>query len=90
MKVKKVTGYGYVGFWDDGRLGWFLPRHLSGYVDQREPIQTWPEWSNEGEPVQLCRITLEPLPMKRQKFVPFEDRGVYEQRRAIRLGLVNQ
>jgi hypothetical protein len=27
----KAVGYGYVGEWDDGTLGWCLPKHLAGW-----------------------------------------------------------
>jgi hypothetical protein len=56
----KVVGYGYVGEWCDGTLGWFLPRHMSGGNRKRpEPPQAHPNWSNVGEPSYLCKITIE-------------------------------
>lgn len=58
MRNKSKTrsvGYGWVGRWDDGTLGWFLPNHLTGYrndgPNDNEHLK--------GETVFKCRITIE-------------------------------
>lgn len=59
MKEKSV-GYGFVGKWEDGQLGWFLPNHLTA-TGRRLPdiAAAHPNWSNIGERSYLCKITVE-------------------------------
>jgi len=71
----KTVGYGYVGEWSDGTLGWCLPNHISGTSreEETEPCASHPEWSNIGEPSYLCKITIERVPgvrMRRIKAAP--------------------
>ena len=50
----KSTGYGYVGKWRDGTLGWFMPKHLDGYGNMKPNPEDW----NIGETGYLCKITI--------------------------------
>lgn len=57
----KTVGFGYVGRFNSGDLGWFLPNHLVGSINN-EPINdgVTAYFSNEdGESFVLCRITVE-------------------------------
>lgn len=60
---KKSVGYGYVGTWkggDDDDLGWCMPKHLSDsrrYGVGTAEVDGW----NKGEPVYLCKITVEQI-----------------------------
>jgi hypothetical protein len=58
----KAVGYGYVGMWSDGTLGWFMPRHFGAGKRYKQPACAHPEWPNIGEPSFLCKITLELVP----------------------------
>jgi hypothetical protein len=53
----KTVGFGYVGRWGDGTLGWCLPTFLNGYKNVRE----YPKAAdfNDGEPAYLCKITVQ-------------------------------
>jgi hypothetical protein len=62
----KGVGYGYVGMWSNGTLGWFMPTHLSTATAPRKWLRhapdkpaKHPEWSNIGEPSYMCKITIE-------------------------------
>jgi hypothetical protein len=63
--TSKTVGYGYVGEWADGTLGWCLPNHVGG--KQHYPCAPHPTWSNIGEPSYLCKITIERVPNKRMR-----------------------
>lgn len=65
--ANKVVGYGYVGEWSDGTLGWCLPKHLSGERFPADKCAAHPTWSNIGEPSYLCKITIERVPGKRMR-----------------------
>lgn len=55
--LTKTVGYGYVGRWIHGHLGWSMPRWLTGTTGELErPEPT--DW-NTGERHVLCRITVE-------------------------------
>jgi hypothetical protein len=64
-----IVGYGYVGVWADGTLGWCLPDHLhsSNSVRRNQRCAPHPEWSNIGEPSYLCKITIQRVPNKRMR-----------------------
>jgi hypothetical protein len=67
-RKEKTVGFGYVGEWADGTLGWCLPTHLSGYsIRVKEPCAAHPEWSNVGERSYLCKITIERVPNVRMR-----------------------
>ena len=36
-KKRKTVAYGYVGEWNDGTLGWFLPQHLDSGHTLKKP-----------------------------------------------------
>ena len=67
------SGFGYVGQWCDGRIGWFLPEHLSPARKATYPdppndhavgiIKASP--SNRMERFYLCQITATPVLDKR-------------------------
>lgn len=63
--TETVVGYGYVGEWSDGTIGWWLPRHVSGYAGQTEPPNEdsiiHSGTADAGDPFYLCRITVERL-----------------------------
>jgi hypothetical protein len=73
-KQRRRIGYGYVGAWQDGTLGWCLPLHLD--TSSRDKPPRWlrkspnkcaphPDWSNIGEPSYLCEITIKLILDKR-------------------------
>lgn len=70
---QKSVGYGYVGEWSDGKLGWFLPTHMSGNQTKTrfnaDPATRHPGWSNIGETSYLCRITIVRLKNSKGKFI---------------------
>lgn len=68
MKKEKVVGYGYVGRWGDGTLGWFLPMHLSSYGEKYPAIPSGNKYEFcHGELAEKCKITIEPLKNKNGK-----------------------
>lgn len=61
---KPVKGYGYAGQWHDGKIGWFMPRHVSGKYDRVYPNDGVSKDSIEylkGERIFLCEIIVKPL-----------------------------
>ncbi|MHA1573257.1 MAG: hypothetical protein ACTSX8_04625 [Alphaproteobacteria bacterium] len=62
--LDKTVGFGWVGRWDDGTIGWILPAVLTGHVGN---INTPPHNSYAGPDVRLvkCRITIEVIKDKR-------------------------
>lgn len=62
IKKSKFVGYGYVGIWKNGEIGWCLPRFLG---DKRNA--GWPEPTdrNKNEPFYKCKITIEAIKDKR-------------------------
>lgn len=67
----KTVGYGYVGSWRDGSVGWFLPTHLGGTKNQSEPpAHAAGEHSRDDDYFTLCRITVEVLPFSRRRRHP--------------------
>lgn len=57
---RKTVGYGYVGRWRDGTLGWMLPAHLGGYARPAEPpSDLFQQIALPKDRVVLCRITVE-------------------------------
>lgn len=56
----KTISYGYVGRWNDGTLGWFLPDHASGNVRfVNQPSERGLRNSSKDDRFVLCRITIE-------------------------------
>ena len=54
----RTVGYGFVGVWCEGDIGWFLPKHLTGYGI--EPVNgAAPKYLVGKERFVLCRITVE-------------------------------
>lgn len=67
-KARKVVGYGYVGEWNDGSLGWFLPRHLSHRNKKNSPEQPHETfYTMVGEYGVKCKITIEEIPNQRRR-----------------------
>lgn len=68
MKKRKTVGYGFVGEWCDGKLGWFMPAHVrsvpkSGFrKGQIEPPASNPNC--KGTKAYLCKITIEEVHAK--------------------------
>lgn len=57
---RKTVGYGYVGVWRDGDLGWVLPWCVTGKSDARNP--TYPSenhFVSDEDVFYKCRITVE-------------------------------
>lgn len=52
---QSTRGYGFVGRWHDGTLGWAMPRHIAS-VGPHEPPPCEP-WT-QGETFVLCEITV--------------------------------
>lgn len=52
----RSVGYGYVGRWNDGRIGWFLPCFTSH--PRRSPAESSMP-ADYPDPVFLCRVTVE-------------------------------
>jgi hypothetical protein len=66
VKVPRANrGFGYVGVWDDGDVGWWLPEQLSGPDRLVEPISVAAMKFAEGERFFLCEITVTPRLDKR-------------------------
>lgn len=61
------VGYGYVGRWNDGSIGWFLPNHCSGGRRNCDGISQFALENGiaKGETFALCRITVEVVHDKR-------------------------
>lgn len=57
--MKKSVGYGFVGKWRDGTLGWCLPKHLA-QGNNTPDIEPW----NQNEKAVLCKITVEKVMRK--------------------------
>ena len=54
---KPAMGYGYVGAWKDGDIGWGLPNALH---DRRSgPREDF--WGHKNVRTFLCKITIEPV-----------------------------
>lgn len=60
----RAVGYGYVGRWSDGTIGWSLPSFITG-SRERAQVPRVTDW-NTGEPLELCRITVEVVPGARR------------------------
>jgi hypothetical protein len=56
----KTVGYGYVGRWDDGTLGWCTPAHVQGTPGYNEPVsELGKQNAAPDQRFYLCRITVE-------------------------------
>lgn len=53
---KETRGSGWVGRWQDGALGWFIPSHVFGYKNLHEPAND--NENLKGERVYLCDIII--------------------------------
>jgi hypothetical protein len=69
--IRGTVGRGYVGAWNDGRLGWFLPDHLEPSTSHlsADKAASHPDWSNIGVPSYLCKITIEPITTKAGRLI---------------------
>jgi len=57
---RRTVTYGYVGRWNDGTLGWFLPSHATGVNgDNDAPSEYALEMSTPGDRFVLCRIQID-------------------------------
>lgn len=62
-KKRKTVGYGYVGEWASGELGWFLPRHIHFRDTPRHPSTPFATFSSAlGCRGVFCKITIEEVP----------------------------
>lgn len=69
-KAKRTTGYGYVGLWRNGTLGWWLPRCLAAnhrlpcgrlcYSAEPPNGEAVTVSGAENDRAVLCKITVEP------------------------------
>jgi len=67
-KVEKIVGYGYVGRWMEGGIGWAMPAflHSDNTIDKpEEPVTT--NYTSENDFAELCRITIEVVPGARRR-----------------------
>lgn len=55
---KKTVGYGYVAVWRNGKLGWGVPRYVTGN-GPRYPNHLEVTKSQDGEWSYKCKITIE-------------------------------
>lgn len=56
----KTVGFGYVGRWKNGDVGWFMPRMVGGRHDNEPPNDDASKFvGDDGETFVLCRITVE-------------------------------
>lgn len=65
---KPTTGYGYVGVWSDGSIGWFMPRHIDSRYARNypsSPAPDMPRYAGKRERAFLCKITVTPVTDKR-------------------------
>jgi hypothetical protein len=67
-KDKTVT-YGYVGRFNDGNIGWFLPNFAIGDRSSADTLSERAREAGKGETFDLCRITIEVVPGARKKHV---------------------
>ena len=71
---KRLVGYGYVGVWSNGTLGWGMPRHLNTRLRKtrslrRCPDKAKPDKWNQGAQTYLCEITVKPVTDSRGRFI---------------------
>lgn len=63
---RKTTGYGFVGAWQDGEIGWWLPEFLHSH--NRRSCASGPsrglDQYCEDNRTFLCKITIEPVMSK--------------------------
>jgi hypothetical protein len=70
MHPKSVTGYGYVGQWRDGTLGWFGTSSITRYHSRKYPggpSNGWEQSAVAGDRAFLCRITVTPVYDKQRR-----------------------
>lgn len=66
--TRTTVGYGYVGVWRNGDVGWFMPRHVWPDPGQRyAPSQPAEDPNAAGDMAVLCKITIEPVPGARRR-----------------------
>lgn len=75
--TKKTVGYGFVGRWMDGTLGWWLPNHISGMPRERaEPYNPClDDLYNKPENLVLCKITVEQVFGKNGRVIGRKSKG---------------
>ncbi len=66
MSEKKTVGYGYVGRWSDGELGWAMPGFVDTGKDNAARRRGTRGSACKGSyarnaKLELCRITIEPV-----------------------------
>ena len=68
-KVKKSVGYGYVGTWNDGTLGWNLPTFVCNLPERyiEYPDLRGKHWIGAHDVFVKCKITIEPVISKKTK-----------------------
>lgn len=61
MSRNKVVGFGYVGLWNDGDIGWNVPRFI-----EEDPKCKRPQMPSDpvGAKQYLCKITIERVEIK--------------------------
>ena len=79
---EREEGFGYVGRWIDGQLGWFLPKHMTPIVRSEAAARRGVRGHainnqyTKGQRLVLCRITIEPvLDSKGREIVYIPDGG---------------
>lgn len=69
IKNKKTIGYGYCGIWQDGTIGWQVPKYL--YNDKHNIEK--PDFSqsviSDNDVFVKCKITIEPMKDKRGNII---------------------
>lgn len=73
MKNKnKYIGYGWVGRWKDGKIGWNLPEYLEDKPEELTYYDGVPKYKPwlVNQKFWKCKITIEVLPIKKREHNP--------------------
>lgn len=60
---KSAHGFGYVGTWRNGKLGWCGVSHVTGWSRRTPdgPSEAWEKYALPGDVAYLCRVTVTPV-----------------------------
>ncbi len=64
---RATKGYGYVGVWSDGYIGWECAPHVTGKDDKKSPHSSDVKRNDvlKGKRLFLCKIDITPLKDKK-------------------------
>lgn len=69
VKIKNNKGYGFVSVWRDGKLGWFMPAHLTGYSRRYGVDSPNGHECQKGERAYLCEISVKLVKSKNGRVI---------------------